>query len=387
MARVHTWEGDCAHVLPTLTDRFGTVDLAYLDPPYNVGVHGHYRDRFDDWPAFIGARLAAMTPLMAPHGVIVISVGDRELPALRHLCDTLFGRKGYLGTIHWVGGCAGNTRFVAGGVDHLVFYAADWAALHASDITFGTAKPGVADVLAAAATAWTDAAADTTGAKKALRRWWSRLPENHPALSSPGLRRYQSFDPDGRLYRTTPLDKPRPRPGHRYDLHHPSTGAVCTAPTNGWRHTWPAMQRLLLADLVHFGPDETQTPQAKTYLDQTPRAPLPALIHHRRDGAKALAQLIGPHDFPYPKDPEVLTWLFAATTGPDATILDCFAGSGTTAHAVADLDAADGGSRTVLLVTNSESHDTYLVPRMAALHNAGRVVWDQPEAPPATSAQ
>lgn len=373
MTNVYSWRGDCLDTLPTLTGHM--VNLVYIDPPYNVGVHGPYSDRRSDWQQFITARLSACLPLLSPTAVVVISIGDSELHRLRMAADEVFGPAAYLGTVHWSGTGSPRARFVAGGVDHLVLYAADRAALDVSGVAFRVPKPGVGPVLAAAADAWARHC-EVSAASKAMRTWWSGLPAEHPALESPGLRRYMRISPEGRLYRTTPLNKPLPRPGHVYDITHPVTGQPCKAPENGWRHTRAAMDRLLAADGVHFGPDHTEVPQARAYLDELGTTPLPSVINHRRDGTSALTELIGKHDFPYPKDPEVLTWLFSAMAGPDAVVLDFFAGSGTTAQAVADLDAADGGDRTVLLVTNDESYEDYLAPRLEALQGAGRLTWN-----------
>lgn len=371
---VHSWAGDCADVLPTLTGH-GPVDVVYVDPPYNVGVPGPYLDRRGDWPGFLRARLTACLPLLAPTAVLAVSVGDTELHRLRVVADDVLGPSAYLGTVHWVGHASPKARYVAGGVDHLVLYAADRAALDASGAVFRVPKPGVGPVLAAAADAWADHPGDPVAASRAMRAWWAGLEDDHPSRTAPGVRRYMRIDGTGRLYRTTPLNKPLPRPGHRYDVVHPVTGRPCREPDNGWRHTWATMRRLLADGAVHFGPDHTQVPQGRAYLDEQGTMPLPPVVHHRRDGTTALTELVGPHDFPYPKDPEVLTWLLSALAGPGAVVLDFFAGSGTTAQAVADLDAADHGDRTVLLVTDEDTYGPYLARRLGALADAGRLTW------------
>ncbi|WP_114906742.1 DNA methyltransferase [Ornithinimicrobium murale] len=373
MTTVHSWRGDCLDVLPTLSTR--PVDLVYIDPPYNVGVYGHYADRRGDWQQFITDRLRACRPLLSPTAVVVISIGDSELHRLRVAADTVFGPQGYLGTVHWAGNGSPRARFVAGGVDHLVLYAADHVALESSGRSFRVPKPGVGAVLAGAAQCWAQHPGDPVAASKAMRSWWASLPSEHPAQSAPGLRRYMKISPDGRLYRTTPLNKPLPRPGHVYDITHPVTDQPCQMPTNGWRHTEATLRELLDAGGVHFGPDHGEVPQARAYLDELGTTPLPSVINHRREGTRVLTELIGAHDFPYPKDPQVLTWLFSALAGPDAVVLDFFAGTGTTAHAVADLDVEDGGDRTVLLITNDESYDRYLARRLGALSAAGRLDW------------
>lgn len=365
---VHAWEGDCAQVLPALAERWsGRVDAVYVDPPYNVGIAGHYLDRREDWPGFIAASLRAATPLLAPTAVVVISVGDAELPRLRLLAQEVYGPRAYLGTVHWSGGGSPGARYLAGGVDHMVLLAPDRTALDRSGTRFTVAKPGVAPVLAACADAWAASPGDARAAGAALRSWWAGLSPGHPSKVVPGLRRYMRVDAAGRCYRGVPLDKPKPRPGHRYDIPHPVTGLACKVPGNGWRMTEATMLALLAAGGLHFGPDHGQSPQGKKYLADARRAPLPSALTRRRTGTADLTELIGAHDFPYPKDPQVISWLLEAIAGPDALVLDFFAGSGTTAQAVAQSNARDGGTRTALLVTNSESYQDYLLPRLRAL--------------------
>lgn len=372
---VSSFEGDCLEVLPVLAADGLTADLAYIDPPYNVGVWGHYLDRRGDWDDWLKQRLVAALATLAPHASVVISVGDEMLHRLRLMADEVLGAKNYLGTVHWIGSSSPAAHFHGGGVDHLVLYAVDRDVLSSSGRRFRVPLEGAGPVLAAGARAWADHPGDPSAACSAMRAWWRSLPADHESLSVPGLRRYMRIDDQGRLFRGTPLNKPRPSSGHHYPILHPITKRPCPVPENGWRAPEATMRDWAKAGELYFGPDETTIPQRKTYLIEVATRSLPATITHRRDGTSALAELIGPHSFPYPKDPEVLTWLFGAITSPGDLILDFFAGSGTTAQSVADLNEADRGDRSVVLVTNEESYQPYLRPRLAALAARGSICW------------
>src|SRR5690606_10262090 len=115
---------------------------------------------------------------------------------------------------------------------------------------------------------------------------------------------------------------------------------------------------------VKFGPDETTRPTMKRYLDETStQTVMPTFYADRRAASNRLRALLGEAVFDFPKDERVLArWIKLVTqSAPDALILDFYAGSGSTAHAVMDLNASDGGQRRYILVQLSESltHDEY----------------------------
>jgi adenine-specific DNA-methyltransferase len=120
------------------------------------------------------------------------------------------------------------------------------------------------------------------------------------------------------------------------------------------------MRELIANGRILFGPDETTSPRLKRFLDeQGDRVPYPTFTQVRMPGSKKLDDLLGAGVFDYPKDTAVLARWFGAITrdNPDAVILDFFAGSGSTGHAVMDLNAADGGHRRYILVQLGEAVD------------------------------
>jgi adenine-specific DNA-methyltransferase len=125
------------------------------------------------------------------------------------------------------------------------------------------------------------------------------------------------------------------------------------------------MQQAIQEGRVHFGPDETSVPKLKRYLHETEGQVLPAVFYRdRRAAFKELRNILGDDGFANPKDPYILGKLVEASADNDAWILDFFAGSGTTAHAVINLNREDGGRRKYILVEMGDYFETVLLKRI-----------------------
>lgn len=126
-------------------------------------------------------------------------------------------------------------------------------------------------------------------------------------------------------------------------------------PATGWRYSESSMTRLVQEGRIHFGVDEARIPSVKAYLEESTDQVLESVISKERQAAaKALAEMVPANFFQYPKDREILEMVIGAAAPKDGVILDFFAGSGTTAHAVMALNVADRGSRQCILATNDE---------------------------------
>jgi adenine-specific DNA-methyltransferase len=126
-----------------------------------------------------------------------------------------------------------------------------------------------------------------------------------------------------------------------------------------------AMQQAIQEGRVHFGPDETSVPKLKRYLHETEGQVLPAVFYRdRRAAFKGLRNILDSDGFANPKDLYILGKLIEASADNDAWILDFFAGSGTTAHAVINLNREDGGRRKYILVEMGDYFETVLLPRI-----------------------
>lgn len=354
--------GENFHALQALRSTHrGKIDLIYIDPPYNTGNDGWiYNDRYVDqndraksskWLSFMERRLLIAHDLLAPTGTIVAAIGDEEHHRLRMLLDQVFGANNFLANLTWQGGASALGKYTGGGVDYMLVYARDEEALAEVGIRWREPKPGLELAVQAAERAWRDAAGDTEQATKLYRAALRKLRGD----LEPAVFRYDQIDDRGRPYQADNLANGAPRPNLQYDVLHPVTGKPVRMHPNGWRHTPERMKANIDAGLVIFGPDETTTARYKRLLvDQDDQVPYPTFNQARMPGSKRLEDILGDKRFPFPKDHKVLMRWFQTIAPRDAVILDFFGGSGTTSDVVMQLNAADGGTRQSILVTNNE---------------------------------
>ena len=192
-----------------------------------------------------------------------------------------------------------------------------------------------------------------------------------------GERAYCHIDAQGRVYRPVSMAWPnRKLPPEAYfrPLVHPVTGEACPVPARGWRNTPDTMERLMSEGRILFGEDHTTQPTRKYLLADMRDERLPSVLHHGGSDDKKLKQMS--LRFPHAKPTALLhDLIYAAAPSTDAIVADFFAGSGSTAHAVAELNHQDGARREVWLAEASPRIlQEQLLPRLRALLRAIR--WD-----------
>ncbi|WP_158252286.1 site-specific DNA-methyltransferase [Cryobacterium sp. Y29] len=347
-------EGDNLSVLERLVEfQPASVDLIYIDPPYNgTSRHLGYRDDHAEWEENLRARLVIARQLLTRLGVIVIAVDDSEIGRLRVLADAVFGNRNLLTTLIHQGDVNSGRRFTGGGVDYMVVYGRSKQSMMDADVRWREPKVGVDKILKAGAKAWAQSKGSADQATTLLRKWWT----GRKYKFSGGLGEYTRVDEDGRVFRIGTLGVPAGRGSGRYDLLHPSTRRPVVPPPGDWVGPPRTLHAYVEQGRILFGPDETTTPWRKLFLDeQLDEVPVPTFNLSRSEGTKHLNRIFpGETRFAHPKDHRVLARWFRIMAGPDATILDFYAGSGTTAEAVMTLNAEDGGTRRAILITNNE---------------------------------
>ena len=382
-------EGDNLEALKILQESYlGKVKLIYIDPPYNTGNDFVYADDFaessadylarsgqttddgerlvanteangrfhSDWLSMMYSRLKIARSLLSDDGVMIVAIDDREHGNLRLLLDQVLGAQNFIANVTWQGTGKNDARYTAGGVDYMLIYARNESVLRALDTRWKEPKPGLEEVEAVARRAWQESKGDPAKATAIFRSGVRAIKSD----LEPAVFRYDQIDDEGRVYQATDITSPNPRPNLMYEVKHPETGKAVRTPTNGWRYSRETMDELIAQGRVLFGPDETTSPRIKRFLaEQSDRVPYPTFTQSRMPGSKKLNDLIGENVFDFPKDTSVLTrWISAITRDdPDALILDFFAGSGSTGHAVMELNAADGGNRRFILVQLAEPID------------------------------
>jgi len=381
-------EGDNLDALKLLQESYlGKIKLIYIDPPYNTGNDFVYNDDFaettdeylarsgqkdeegvglvanpesngrfhSDWLSMMLPRLSLARRLLRDDGVILISIDDNEVHDLRHLCDEVFGASNFVAQIVWQRSKKGDSKLVAKVHEYVLCYVRDKAATIAGGV-WRKEKEGVTEVLAHYAALRDDLQDDHDAIRSGMQEWYRGLPK---ADSRKAHAHYNYSDARGLYFAADfagPDDGRKSRP--RHDILHPLTGLPCKKPSTGWRWDEEKTAWALAEDppRIHFGQDETTIPNRKSYLAEITSEPFSSVFY--RDGRSATLEvegLVGKGWFQFPKNTDVLEELIELTTGPNDVVLDFFAGSGSTGHAVMNLNARVGSNRSFILVQLPEA--------------------------------
>ena len=348
--------GDNLAALKSLLPRYeGKVKCIYIDPPYNTGEEGWvYNDnvndpqmkkwlgevvgkegedfsRHDKWLCMMYPRLRLLHKLLSDDGTIFISIDDNEFAHLRLICDEIFGSQNFITTFIWEKRVnRENRKVVSSRHDYLLCYA----------------KHIISE-----------------------RRPLKQLPMTGEALD-----RYQNPDNDPRgPWKSDPVTA---QAGHAtqsqfYTLKLPN--GIEHKPPAGrcWLYTEPVMMAAIADGRIWLGPEGKNTPRKKTFLYEKERGLTPETLWFASDvstneKAKNELKLIFPEDIPFatPKPHELIEQILRIATDKDSIVLDSFAGSGTTAHAVLKMNAEDGGNRRFILVEMMDYAETVTAERV-----------------------
>ncbi len=410
-------EGDNLEVLRNLRRGYtNKVDVIYIDPPYNTGNDFVYDDsrmssiseyeadaglrddegvierggqskRVEDrrsgasrhakWLSMMYPRLITAHSLLKETGVIIVAIDDTEHARLKLLMDRVFGAENFASSVVWQGVGKNDARFTAGGLDYMLIYAKNKARLIGDDVRWSEPKRGYEDVMAAAAKAWEKSRKNPAKATELFKEWLKTKPDIEKGLAA-----YSEIDETGHLFTRSPISSPNPRPNLMYDVLHPRTGQPVPMPPNGWRYSREAMAEKIASGRVIFGVDHNSTVRYKRYLHEVDsQAIRPMFFQVRSTASDRLTELLGSDVFDFPKDSGIVAnWLNAVSnSNADALVLDFFAGSGSTGHAVMDLNAADGGRRRYILVqleepVNRDGYATIADITRERLRRAGRKI-------------
>lgn len=373
--------GDNLEVLRHLQSNYQSkIDMIYIDPPYNRGKGDFvYPDSFeytdeklkemfgmdDDqvehlksiqgksshsaWLTFMYPRLQLSKRLLTQNGVIFISIDSNEYNNLKEICDEIFGSSNFVGDLVIKTATDNNPSQINIEHEYMVCYAINKNNLENWSISSKTApkiinqyeklksKGMVVDEI-----------------QKNLRAW---IKKNRKDLA--GVTHYNNVDDKG-VYSSS-SNSSNTRPGdYMYDIYHPVTRKPCPKPKNGWRWPKSTFDNYAAQGEVAWGIDETTQPHIKKRIE-TARQYLKSVIEKdNRSTTSNLANLFdGKKIFDNPKPVMVVNDLIDFATKSDAIILDFFAGSATTADAVMQLNAEDGGHRKFIMVQLPEK--TYTV--------------------------
>lgn len=362
-------EGDNLEVLKLLQESYlGKVKMIYIDPPYNTGNDFIYADDFmrsqkeeneqmgmydedknrlfkntdsngrfhSDWCSMMYSRLMLARNLLSDDGVIFISIDDNEVDNLLKTCDDAFGEQNFVAIINWKGrGGRQDSKYYAAVHEYIICYAKIKDSFSAGEeIKSGDIYPKF------------DKEKGRYYKTQLLRKWGSNSRrEDRPNLY------YPIIAPDGtEVY---PIIIVR-------NKQHPS---ICEKIDGRWRHGTSTMGKNIHDGLVEFvkQDDGSWIPYEKIFApleDEEKTKKYTTWIDETNDGSKDIKNLFGSAVFDYPKSHNLLIrFLKMAGVENGDIILDFFSGSATTAHAVMQLNAEDGGHRKFIMVQLPEKCD------------------------------
>jgi adenine-specific DNA-methyltransferase len=382
-------EGDNLEVLKLLQKSYsGKIKLIYIDPPYNTGGDFVYPDDFQDniknylmrtgqiesdgrkntsnsdasgrfhtdWLNMIYPRLRVARNLLRDDGVILISIDDVELPNLRLVANDVFGEENFVAVLVWDRNRKNDAKYFSVGHEYMLVYFKDKSLLAEQKIVFRGQKEGVEEVRVEFERLRTLHGTDWAAIRQGMLEFYKTIPEDDPREP---LTRFTKFDGKGPYRDDGNINWPGGN-GPRYEILHPVTKLPCKLPISGWRYPTPErFWEEYGKERIVFGIDETTVPSVRTNLFENNEQVMVSVHYsYAQTAANQFMKLFdGVRVFDNPKPVDDITKLTAYLTAPDDLVLDFFAGSGVTGHAVLKQNAKDSGNRRYILVQLPETLD------------------------------
>jgi adenine-specific DNA-methyltransferase len=354
--------GDNLEALKALLPEYeGRIKCIYIDPPYNTGNESWvYNDnvndpkikrwlgqvvgkeaedltRHDKWLCMMYPRLKLLHKLLADDGAIFISIDDNEQANLKLICDEIFGSGNFINNIIWQKKYSpqNDARYLSDMHDFIICYA------------------------------------------KSKSQWNRNLAPRKEEQNA----RYKNADNDLRgNWKSSDLSVKTYNANTDYPITTPS-GRIVNPPAGYcWRVSKDKFEELLLENRIWFGKDGSNVPSLKRFLSDVQDGTVPVTLWLRdevgdnQEGKQELKKIFSESSTPFetPKPPRLLEKIFQISSNPNDIILDSFAGSGTTAHAVFNLNKQDGGNRKVILIEMEDYAETITAERVKrVIHGYG----------------
>jgi len=263
------------------------------------------------------------------------------------LMEKVFGAANFIGNIVWKNVTDNNPTRVTVEHEYILVYAVD---INSVDKEWKSQVNVIKETLVNIGEDLVGRYGDTDELRTEYQRWFK---ENKEFLGP--LDRYKYIDGGGIYTGSQSVHNPG-KEGYRYDIIHPETKKPCKQPLNGYRFPQETMDKMLAEGRILFGQDESKLIEIKLYAKDY-KEKLPGVIDlDGRKGPNELKNIFGDKSpFNNPKPTELILELLKFACGKNDIVLDFFAGSGSTAHAVMKLNAQDGGDRKYILVCSTEA--------------------------------
>ena len=354
--------GENFQALNLLQDRYREqVKCVYIDPPYNTDDGDFaYKDNYmhSSWMSALSDRVALSREMISPDGQFISHIDEHEDFYLQSIVKNVFEVGNFLGVMVW------NKRNPKGDAKGLAIQHESlvWAVRNQDFIR--NAKNGLsrpkrnAHAIIEMAAKMIKQSKNIDEARKGFQHWIKQQPFSGGELA------YKEIDEQGKVFRVVSMAWPNKKqaPKEYFEpLMHPVTKRPCPIPNRGWRNSPSTMKRLLREGLIIFGKDETTQPGRKYLLHENMSENIPSVFEYGGSADNEAAEL---GLFLDTMKPLAIAEYVCHLNQQSGNILDYFAGSGTTGHAVINLNRKDGGDRNYILVEIGHHFEDVLLPRM-----------------------
>ena len=383
--------GDNLEALKALLPEYeGRIKCIYIDPPYNTGNEGWvYNDnvndpkikkwlgqvvgkesedlsRHDKWLCMMYPRLKLLHKLLSEDGVIFVSIDENEVSNLRLLMDEIFGAGNFIEQLVWNKRVPKNDKYIGNIHEYVLLFVKNKSVGH----KFTQRKEGIPEI--------NDLLSNLKRKKVPIPKAEIEIKNLYKKNAyDRGITLYNSLDENYKLWGKINVSWPNGQTfGPRYDVLHPKTKKPCKVPERGWRWTKDTFDSLLdyenvkelhdgsfVCGKIWFAKDENTQPSSIKYLEEVSDFLLRSIISTKSEGGVSLKELTDER-FDYPKPIELIEILLSSFDTTNAIILDSFAGSGTTAQVVLNLNKNDNGNRNFILVEMDEYSEKVTAERV-----------------------
>ena len=339
-----------------LNERYkNQIKCIHIDPPYNTDTSGFlYKNeyRHSSWMALMESRILASINMLGDDASYLCHIDENEYERLQLLFDRLPIPSA--GTAVWDKRNPMNAgRGLAIQHEYVIWRSSKETPIYLRNDSIALMLKTADTIIQ-----------KFGGVSEEARKEFAEYVAKNKNLTG-GEKAYRHLDDDGKIYQSVSLRAPEPRtdPKFHIPLIHPVTGKPCPVPPNGFSRTPETLQAMIESGEIIFGQDESTQPRQKVVLTNQKRRQISSVIQEARKGKADLDRL--GLDFPYCHPVSFYGEIIAAAIDNDNEIvMDYFAGSGTTAHAVINLNREDGGNMKSVLVEMGQYFDTVLVPRI-----------------------
>lgn len=322
-------QGDNLVALKSLLPLYrGRVKCIYIDPPYNThSAFEHYDDNLEHstWLCMMYPRLELLREFLSDDGAVFISIDDNEQAYLKVICDEIFGRNNFVASVIWEKKFSpqNDAKWLSDNHDFILVYALN------------------------------------------KNLWRPNLLPRTEEMDS----RYKNPDNDPRgAWTSGALQAKSGSDNYIYEIKTPNGKKFLPPPGTFWRFSQKKFAEMVADNRIWFGKDGSNVPRIKRFLSEVQDGLVSKTIWKIEEvgdnqDAKREIKTLG-LIFDTPKPARLIERILTLATDKNSLVLDAFAGSGTTAHAVINLNAADGGNRKFILIEEKDYCKTITAERV-----------------------